>query len=47
MAMAHCQPFVAKPEHQAQLGYPGQLVEDWHDKAIDKMRDLLGKFSLA
>jgi Fe-S oxidoreductase len=42
-AMAHSKPFVAKPEHQAPLGFPGELVEGWHDKAIAKMGDLLGK----
>jgi len=35
--MAHSQPFVAKSDHQEALGFPGELVEDWHDKAIDKM----------
>ncbi|MGI9318080.1 MAG: 4Fe-4S dicluster domain-containing protein, partial [bacterium] len=43
-AMAHIQPFVAKPDHQEPLGFPGELVEDWHDKAIDKMGELLGKY---
>ena len=42
-AMAHSKPFVAKPEHQVPLGFPGELVEGWHDKAIAKMGDLLGK----
>ncbi len=42
--MAHSQPFVAKPEHQESVGYPGELVDDWHDKAIDKMGELLGKY---
>jgi Fe-S oxidoreductase len=42
-AMAHSKPFVAKPEHQEPLGFPGELVEDWHDKAIAKMGELLGK----
>ena len=42
-AMAHSKPFVAKAEHQEPLGFPGQLVEGWHDKAIAKMGDLLGK----
>jgi len=26
------------------IGYPGELVEDWHDKAIAKMGDLLGRY---
>ena len=42
-AMAHSAPFVAKPEHQAPLNYPGELVDDWQSRAIDKMGDLLGK----
>ncbi|GMQ96904.1 MAG: (Fe-S)-binding protein [Gammaproteobacteria bacterium] len=42
--MAHSSPFIAKPEHQEPLGYPGELVEDWHDRAIEKMGDLLGKY---
>ena len=43
-AMAHSKPFVASASHQEALGYPGELVEDWHDKAIDKMGELLGKY---
>ncbi|RUM94009.1 MAG: (Fe-S)-binding protein [Thiothrix sp.] len=37
-------PFVAKPDHQAALGYPGELVDNWQEKAIDKMGDLLKKY---
>jgi len=37
-------PFVAKPPHQEPLGFPGELVEDWQDKAIEKMGELLGKY---
>jgi len=43
-SMVHSQPFKAKPQHQAPLGYPGELVADWHDKAIEKMAELLTKF---
>ncbi|MGC2856588.1 sulfate reduction electron transfer complex DsrMKJOP subunit DsrK [Novispirillum sp. DQ9] len=43
-AMAHSRPFVAKPEHQEPLGFPGTLVDDWHDKAIGKMGELLSKY---
>ena len=32
-AMAHSKPFVAKSDHQEPLGFPGELVDDWHDKA--------------
>ncbi len=42
--MSHSSPFIAKPEHQRPLSYPGELVEDWHDRAIAKMSDLLGKY---
>ncbi len=42
--MAHSKPFVAKPEFQAPLNFPGELPDDWHDKAIDAMGDLLGKY---
>jgi len=37
-------PFVAKPEHQTPLGFPGELVENWQEKAIEKMGDLLNKY---
>ncbi len=42
--MAHSRPFVAKPEHQEPLGFPGVLVDNWQEKAIDKMSDLLGRY---
>jgi Fe-S oxidoreductase len=42
--MAHSAPFKAKEEFQRQLGFPGTLVDDWQDKAIAKMGDLLGKY---
>ncbi len=40
----HISPFVAKPDHQTDLGFPGELVDNWHDVAIEKMGDLLGKY---
>ncbi len=43
-AMADSKPFGAKAEHQQPLGFPGELVDDWHDKAIAKMGELLGKY---
>ena len=43
-AMAHSQPFVAAEEHQQKLGFPGELVDGWEDKAIEKFGDLLGKY---
>ncbi|MBV1704556.1 MAG: (Fe-S)-binding protein [Hyphomicrobiales bacterium] len=40
-AMANSKPFAAGPAHQAALGFPGELVEDWHDKAIFRLGELL------
>jgi len=37
-------PFVAKPEHQEPLHFPGELVDNWQDVAIEKMGDLLNRF---
>jgi Fe-S oxidoreductase len=43
-AMAHTHPFVAQPEHQEPLGFPGALVDDWQNKTIEAMGELLGKY---
>ena len=43
-ATSHLSPFKSKVEHQNPLGYPGELIDDWQGKAIDKMGDLLGKY---
>jgi Fe-S oxidoreductase len=42
--MAHSKPFVAAAPIQEALGFPGQLVDNWQEKAIDKMGDLLDKY---
>jgi len=42
--MSHSKPFVAKPEHQEPLGFPGELADDWQEKALEKMGDLLGRY---
>ena len=42
--MAHSQPYIAKPDFQAPLGFPGELVDNWQEKAIEAMGDLLGKY---
>jgi len=42
--MAHSKPFVAKPEFQKELGFPGELVENWEQVALDKMQELTGKY---
>ncbi len=43
-SMAHTKPFVARAEHQAPLGYPGELVENWKEVALAKMEELLGRY---
>jgi len=43
-AMAHSKPFVAAAPIQKALGFPGELVENWQEKAIAKMGELLGKY---
>ncbi|MGF1643153.1 MAG: sulfate reduction electron transfer complex DsrMKJOP subunit DsrK [Thiotrichales bacterium] len=43
-AMEKTGPFVAKPDHQTPLGYPGELVDNWQEKAVEKMGELLGKY---
>jgi Fe-S oxidoreductase len=42
-AMAGSKPYTATDKMQEALGFPGSLVHDWHDKAIAKMGELLGK----
>ena len=43
-ATAHVKSFQAAEVSQTYLGYPWVLTEDWKDRAIDKMGDLLGKY---
>ena len=40
-AMADSKPFKAAPNHMKPLGFPGELVEDWHDRAIARLRELI------
>ena len=42
--MAHSKPFTAKEEFQQDLGFPGELVDNWEQVAIDKMGELAGKY---
>ncbi len=42
-SMAHSKPFVAKPEHQASLGFPGALVDDWQNVAVKKLGELVSQ----
>jgi len=43
-AMAGSKPYLATEKMQEAIGFPGTLVEDWHDKAIAKMGELVGKY---
>jgi len=43
-ATSHLKPFIASDAIQKNLGFPGELVEDWQAKAIAKMGELLGKY---
>lgn len=43
-ATSHVKTFQAAEASQAYLGYPWTLTEDWKERAIDKMGDLLGKY---
>ncbi len=40
-AMKAVRPFKASPEHQAALGFPGTLVEDWQKVAIKRLGELV------
>ncbi len=37
-------PFVAKPDFQTPLGFPGPLVDNWQEVAIEKMGEMLKKY---
>jgi len=43
-AMAHVKSFPAAEASQTFLGYPWALTDDWQERAINKMGDLLGKY---
>jgi Fe-S oxidoreductase len=42
--MANSKPFIAKEEFQESLGFPGELVDNWEQVAIDKMGELTEKY---
>ena len=42
--MAHSSPYVAKAEFQETLGYAGEVPDDWKEKTLEAMGDLLGKY---
>lgn len=39
--MAHSSPFVAKPAHNEGIGYPGELVDNWEEKAVSRLGELV------
>ena len=41
--MKESSPYVAAPEHNQALGFPGKLVDDWQARAIEKFGELLKK----
>ena len=43
-AMAHSKPHIASDKIQDALGYPGELADDWQQKAVAKFGELLGKY---
>ena len=43
-AMADSKSYVANEKIQEAIGFPGKLVDDWHDRAIAKMGELLTKY---
>mgnify|MGYP001817088878 FL=1 len=42
--MAHSKPFISKEQFQEPLGFPGELVDNWEQVALDKMEELTGKY---
>jgi len=43
-AMAASKPYVANAKMQQALGFPGELVDGWQEKAIGRMGELLDKY---
>lgn len=37
-------PFIAAPQYQQPLNFPSELVDNWQEKAIEKMGDLLSRY---
>jgi Fe-S oxidoreductase len=40
-AMAASKPYIAAPNHNEPLGFPGELAPDWQEKAINRLGELL------
>ena len=43
-AMLECKAYVASDKIQSAIGFPAGLQDDWHDKAIGRMGELLSKY---
>jgi len=43
-SMSHSKPYVAKDVHQEPLGFPGELVDNWQEVAINKLGELTQKY---
>jgi Fe-S oxidoreductase len=43
-SMGESKPYVANDKIQEAIGFPGELVDNWQEKAIDKMGELLKKY---
>jgi len=39
--MAHSSPFVAKAKHNEPIGFPGELVDNWEEKAVFRLGELV------
>ena len=42
--MAHSKPFIAKADFQEPLGFPGELVDNWEEVAVNKLGELTKKY---
>ncbi|BAV33579.1 reductase [Sulfuricaulis limicola] len=42
-SMVGSKPYVSKPEHNTPLGFPGELVEGWEQKAVTKLGELVSQ----
>ena len=40
-SMAHSSPYVAKPDHQEKIGFPGELVDNWQEVGIRRLGELV------
>lgn len=43
-SMSHSQPYVAKEAHQEAIGFPGELIDNWQQVAVEKLGELTKKY---